>query len=215
MRLRHSQRGPAIWWALAFTTFTLGVQWLPGIPQSWPFDRSVYGAGAWWQLLTAQWVHWTSLHAAVNVLGFTVLLLAFQQLVAGRLQAVALLGGYAGVALVVAFDANCAHYAGASGALHGLLAGSAVALLLPSVTTPHTVVAPHVRTQWLGGWVLLGLAIKLWVQHGVANPSIPGWLGFATYYPAHEAGAVGGLIAVLLARGFQLGYRAAGPSSRP
>ena len=196
MHLQPSLRAPATWWALVFVVFTLGAQWLPGVADSWQFERHAYAAGAWWQLLTAQWVHWSNLHAAVNAMGFAVLLLAFQHLVAGRVQALALLGGYVGVALAIAWDANCARYAGVSGALHGLLAGSALALLLLPALEP--VAGQRARNQWLGGIVLLGLAIKLALQHGGANPSSPGWLGFATYYPAHEAGAAGGLVAVLL-----------------
>jgi rhomboid family GlyGly-CTERM serine protease len=211
MNQRLDLRRPVTWWALAFIAFTLGVQWLPGVAHSWQFDRSSYGAGAWWQLLTAQWVHWNSLHAAVNAMGFMVLMLAFQQLVAGRVQAMALLGGYAGVALVIALDADCAFYAGASGALHGLLAGSALALLLPTAATVRPMAIQSTRTQWLGGLVLLGLAIKLLVQHGGANGSSPGWLGFITYYPAHEAGAGGGLAAVLLAHALRQHRRSAGP----
>ena len=192
-------RAQAPWWALVLVVFTLAAQGWPGVPQSWQFERGAYAAGAWWQLLTAQWVHWSNLHAAVNAMGFAVLLLAFQRLVAGRLQALALLGGYAGVAMVIALDTHCARYAGASGALHGLLAGSALALLLPAWQPA----GPRRRAQWLGGLVLLGLVIKLALQHGAAQPSAPGWLGFAIYYPAHEAGAAGGLVAVLLVGALQ------------
>lgn len=212
MDLRPSMRAPATWWTLASVVFTLGAQWLPGVTESWQFTRTAYAAGAWWQLLTAQWVHWSNLHAAVNAVGFAVLLLAFQELVAQRIQALALLGGYAGVAMVVALDANCARYAGASGALHGLLAGSALALLLPA---QHSATGPRTKAQWLGGLVLLGLFVKLVAQHGGANPSSPGWLGFATYYPAHEAGAAGGLVAVLLVRVLQWHHRAANPGTGP
>ena len=208
--MRPLLRGQAMWWALAFAVGTLGAQWLPGLVESWPFERSAYAAGAWWQLLTSQWVHWGTVHAAVNAMGFAVLLLAFQHLVPGRTQALALLGGYAGVAFTVALDASCARYAGASGALHGLLAGSALALLL-SRSQP---VGSHARARMLGGLVLVGLVAKLLVQHGRANPLEPGWLGFATYYPAHEAGALGGLVAVLLAHAWQR-RRLAGPGRSP
>ncbi|MES2950216.1 MAG: rhombosortase [Pseudomonadota bacterium] len=187
-------------WSLVFVVVTLGQQWLPGAAEHWKFVRTAYGAGAWWQLLTAQAVHLSTVHAGVNALGLVVLLLVFRGLVAGRLQALALLGGYAGVALVLALDPDCVFYAGASGALHGLLAGSACALLLAPPPRP---LMPRARLQILGGCVLLGLAAKLLVQHFGGYGSSPGWLGFATYYPAHEAGAVGGLVAVLLARMFQ------------
>ena len=210
MRLLCSMRARVTWWVLAFLVFTLGVYWLPGITNSWQFARNAYTAGDWWLPLTAQWVHWSGLHAAINAMGFAVLLLAFQHLVTGRIQAIALLGGYAGVAIVIALDTNCARYAGASGALHGLLAGSALGLLLPP---QQPLARQHTHAQWLGGLMLLGLVIKLVVQHGGANAAIPGWLGFATYYPAHEAGAVGGLIAVLLTRVLQWRRRSANPGT--
>src|SRR6476659_2663614 len=74
-------------WALAFVAITLALQWLPDVAQRAQFARADYAAGAWWQLLTAQWVHLGPLHAVVNALGLVVLLLGFKGLVAGRLQA--------------------------------------------------------------------------------------------------------------------------------
>jgi rhomboid family GlyGly-CTERM serine protease len=194
MAERHRLGTGAGLWSLVFVAVTLGLQWLPGAAEHWQFVRTTYAAGAWWQLVTAQWVHLGSLHAAANALGLVVLLRVFQGLIPGRLQALALLGGYAGVALVLALDTDCTAYAGASGALHGLLAGSACALLASPPPPPMT----RQRMQILACCVLLGLAAKLLVQHFDASPSAAGWLGFATYYPAHEAGALGGLLAVLL-----------------
>lgn len=184
-------------WSLAFVAVTMALQWLPGAAQHWQFGRTAWAAGAWWQLLTAQWVHLSNLHAVANALGMVVLLRAFQGLVGGRWQALALLGGYAGVAVVLVLDANCTAYAGASGALHGLLAGSACAML----TSPPLQTAPmrRQRMHMLACCVLLGLAAKLLVQHFDAPPSAAGWLGFSTYVPAHEAGALGGVVAVLVA----------------
>ncbi len=200
MATRHRLASGAGLWSLVFVAVTLGLQWLPGAAEHWQFVRTAYAAGAWWQLLTAQAVHLSTLHAGVNALGLVVLLLVFRGLVAGRLQGLSLLGGYAGVALVLAQDPDCAFYAGASGALHGLLAGSACALLL--APSPRWLM-PRGRLQILGGCVLLGLAAKLLVQHFGDQMSSPGWLGFTTYYPAHEAGALGGLVALCLARAFQ------------
>lgn len=176
----------------------------------WQFDRVAYDGGAWWQVLTAQWVHWGWMHAAVNALGAVVLLLAFRGLVEGRLQWAALLGGYVGVAVVLVLDTGCAYYAGASGALHGLLAGSALGMLLG---TPHRHATPHARSRGVGAVLLVGLAVKLALQRWIGDPSAPGWLGIATYYPAHEAGAVGGLLAVLLVHAFWRG-RPTQPGSR-
>ena len=197
MTPRHGSRwARAAWlWSLAFVAVTLGLQWLPGAAQHWQFERAAWAGGAWWQVLTAQWVHLSGLHAAANALGMVILLKVFRGLVSGRLQALALLGGYAGVACVLVLDANCRFYAGASGALHGLLAGSACALL--TFQPPQRASMPRQRMHILGGCVLLGLAAKLLVQHFGTTSAVPGWLGFATYYPAHEAGALGGVLAVL------------------
>ena len=161
------------------------------------FVRTEFAAGAWWQLVSAQWVHLSWLHAGVNLLGLVVLLVAFHGLVFARLQCIALVGGLAGVAAVLAMDQDCAYYAGASGALHGLLAGCALSLIL----APSQVAPRRLRSRWLGWMVLAGLALKLVWQQAVGVVATPGWLGIATYYPAHTAGALGGLLAISLVRG--------------
>jgi rhomboid family GlyGly-CTERM serine protease len=193
MAERHTLLSGAGLWSLVFVVLTLGLQWLPGAAEQLQFVRPTYATGAWWQLFTAQWVHMGSLHAVANVLGMVVLLRAFQGLVSGRLQLLSLLGGYAGVAVVLALDPHCAVYAGASGALHGLLAGCAGALFISPPPPPMTRQRMHI----LACCVLLVLAAKLLVQHFDASPTATAWLGFATYYPAHEAGALGGLLAVM------------------
>lgn len=199
MAPRRSGVTGALWWSLGFVAVTLSVQYFSdgsGLTAQWPFTRSAYERGAWWQLISAQWVHLGWLHAGVNAVGMVVLLGAFAQLVDGRLQALALVGGYAGVALVIALDSHCDRYAGASGALHGLLAGSALALLLVSRGSAQASPA----SRLVAALVLTTLVVKLGWQHPVAGAAAaPGWLGFATYYPAHEAGTLGGCMAVLLA----------------
>lgn len=176
----------------------------------WQFDRVAYDGGAWWQVLTAQWVHWGWMHAAVNALGAVVLLLAFRRLVEGRLQWAALLGGYVGVAVVLVLDTGCAYYAGASGALHGLLAGGGLGLL---ISAPRHPAASRARFRGVGAVLLIGLAVKLALQRWSGDLLVAGWLGFVTYYPAHEAGAVGGLLAVLLVHTFAR-WRPAQPGGR-
>lgn len=176
----------------------------------WQFDRVAYDSGAWWLVLTAQWVHFGWLHAGANVLAAVVLLLAFRGLVLGRVQWAALLGGYVGVAVVLVLDTSCAYYAGASGALHGLLAGSALGLLLGTPQHPTT---SRARSRSVGVLLLIVLAVKLALQRWNGDPLAPLWLGIATYFPAHEAGAVGGLLSVLLVHTFWRG-RLAQPGSR-
>ncbi len=175
----------------------------------WQFDRVAYGGGAWWLVLTAQWVHFSWLHAGANALAAGGLVLTFRGLVDARLQWAAWLGGYVGVAAVLVLDTGCAYYAGASGALHGLLAGNGLGLLLAA---PRPA-ASSARSRLVGAGLLAGLVIKLVLQRWIGDPAMPGWLGIASYYPAHEAGAVGGLLAVLLVHAF-LRWRTAQPGSR-
>lgn len=156
------------------------------------FVRAEFQAGAWWQLLTAQWVHLSGAHALANAAGLAVLLMAVWGLLAPRWLLAAAVGGQLGVAVVLALDTHCTWYAGASGALHGLAAGAALGLLL----SPADRLPGRRPARWLGAGLLVGLAMKLVWQHGAE--AAPGWLGFPTYTPAHEAGALGGLTAVLV-----------------
>lgn len=165
------------------------------------FDRARYEAGAVWTLLSAQWVHFGVAHAALNAATMVLVVLALQGWVPLRLQGAALAGGYAGVALVIALDPHCMYYAGASGALHGLWSGSAVGLVLKRGQGRRG------ASVWMGAAMLLALAFKLWWQAwGGIHGSIGGeggglhlLMGVPTYYPAHMAGAIGGVVFAVLA----------------
>ncbi len=190
-----------------FVLGTLVAQWLSAQTSGGGmFVRTAYAAGAWWQLLSGQWVHFGYLHALANAAAAVVVALTLQGWVSPHRLGLALLGGYAGVAAALAWDSHCAVYAGASGALHGMLAGGALALWLSPSTT---VTRSHPwQGRLLAAALLVGLGIKMLVQHLLAAPGEPGWLGIATYYPAHEAGASGGMVALLLAYGWSRLHRA-------
>lgn len=192
--------------AVLFVLFTLGLQMWPGAAGWLRFDRASYEHGAVWQLLTSQWVHLTFWHAAGNAVALVVIVVASGLWLRWPIQLVALCGGYAGVALVLGLDPDCSYYAGASGALHGLLAGNAVALawLARPLHLPAGVSGSGARlptAAWIRGAAVavLGLmALKLWLQwEGVREASRGGW-GFPVYQPAHLAGALGGIGLVLL-----------------
>lgn len=174
--------------AVVFGVCTLGLQLWPGAAECLQFSRAHYAQGAFWQLLTAQWVHLSFGHALGNALAFAVIVLTSGCWLGWRAQLLALGGGYAGVALVLALDAHCSYYAGASGALHGLLAGNALRLVWGG----------RPQRQWTGLALLGGMALKLWWQSG-GMPAAPwgGW-SFPVYHPAHIAGALGGMGLVLL-----------------
>lgn len=187
---------PAVRWACVFAVWSAVAQMLSDQTGGWQFDRAHFDAGAWWQLLTAQWVHFGVIHAALNVICMGLMLQAFQGIVPPRVQGAALLGGYLGVACVVALDPACSYYAGASGALHGLWAGAAVALLVARQPAKRRINGGQI----LGAVLLIALWTKLGLQGGASqwgmpDVSVPGWSIIPVYYPAHGAGALGGGVA--------------------
>ncbi|MBK7002614.1 MAG: rhomboid family intramembrane serine protease [Rhodoferax sp.] len=178
----------ASWWSLVFAGVILGVQWTLGSGTTGHFVRPGYAAGDWWLLFSAQWVHLNAWHAGKNAVAMAVLPLAFRALVPVRWQWGALLGGHIGVAWVLALDLRCMYYAGASGALHGLLAGNIAYFLC--------ITQGNLRMVGTGWVLLLGLVLKLLLQRA------SGSVEQAIYYPAHEAGALGGIVMVLLVHRF-------------
>ena len=184
--------------AALFALALMGLQMWPGTSELLRFSRPSFEDGSVWQVVTSQWVHLSNWHAAGNVLAFVAIAFASAFWIRWPLQLLALGGGYAGVAIVLALDTSCNYYAGASGALHGLLAGNAVSLACASGTASSP---PSHRARLAAYLVLSVLILKLWLQ--TSNPwgaSLPanGW-SFPVYHPAHIAGALGGVVLVLMA----------------
>jgi len=209
-----------LWLAAIFVLLTLGLQLWPGASGLLRFYRPDYESGALWQLLTAQWVHLSGWHAAGNVLAFLAIVVASAFWLRWPLQVLALCGGYAGVALVIAFDPDCRYYAGASGALHGLLAGNAVAMLWTGGLRKQSAGRPLLpqgeasprAARHIAIAVLGLLAFKLWLQADRAGVAASVAWGFPVYQPAHIAGALGGMslvLGVLAARAWAAGKEAA------
>lgn len=191
--------------AAFFVLITLGLQMWPGASEMLRFSRSSYERGAFWQVLTSQWVHLSRWHAGGNALAFVVIILASGFWIRWPLQMLALCCGYAGVAVAVALDPNCSYYAGASGALHGLLAGNAVGMAwaarpLDRPAHDHGQAAGVASERWtrlVAIVVLAVMALKLWLQAGSMREAPLGGWGFPVYHPAHVAGALGGAVLVL------------------
>lgn len=193
----------------------LGLQLGPQLPELLKFSRPAYERGAVWQLFTSQWVHLNWPHTWVNGLVFAASLFGWRTWIGLRDQICALAGGMLGVALVLALDADCAYYAGLSGALHGLWAGNALTLLGQTFMPTDQSKLPQqrmrdVREGTMALLVLLLLVCKLWWQGNAALNPATGWLGIPVYWPAHEAGLAGGLLVmglVLLLRRTTSGCR--------
>ena len=154
------------------------------------YHRQAFLDGQWWLPLTAQLAHFNTPHALVNLLGAALLGCLFVPWLDWPQQAIALVGGVIGVALVVVLDTHCTYYAGASGALHGLAVGGAVFLL--RVAPAGDAVAKSVA------YLLLGCVLaKLGWQ--LSSPADTAAWGFPVYRWSHTAGALGGWLAACLA----------------
>lgn len=185
-------------WGGTLAALCAVLQLWPGASEALRFERLAFSQGAVWQPLSAQWVHLNWPHAAANAAAAVLLCWLLRPWMPLSRQLLALLGGWLGVAVLLVFDTRCAYYAGASGALHGVLAGAALHAL-----------AQAKPMRYVGAALLLGLVLKLGWQ-AMAQTAAPGWLGIPVYHPAHIAGAVGGAL-VLAACLLMQGLRAAPP----
>lgn len=169
------------------------LQLTPHAPDVLKFDRSAFDRGVLWPLLTSQLVHLSVAHAALNALSFMGSLLVWGRWVSLRHQLIGLAGGALGVAMVLVLDTDASYYAGLSGALYGLWAGNAIALLTPLSTVVEK--KPSLQAgnrQCATVLILAGLLIKLWLQGGNSPEPSLGWLQVPVYHPAHWAGLIGG-----------------------
>ncbi len=182
------------------------LQLWPGLPAAWRFERPRFEQGAWWELLSAQWVHLSLSHALANAVALLLIAGLLRPWLSRPLQYGLLAGALAGVALAIALDPACAYYAGFSGALHGWLGGAAAWLAgrrsSPDLAAPGAPSALPAETAESGpplAWprVMLGLlALKVGIE---STGWLPSAWSFAVYWPSHAAGlAAGGLVAGLM-----------------
>jgi rhomboid family GlyGly-CTERM serine protease len=149
------------------------------------YDRVALGAGEWWRVLTAHFVHLDWQHALLNALGLVLLWALFaRDYSPGRWAAIYSVAA-AGVSAGLWFlNPEVQWYVGASGALHGVMAAGTLA---------------HLRRGDLDGWIL---AVFIVAKLGYEQWS--GALPFSgtatTIVDAHLYGAVAGLALALVLR---------------
>ena len=183
------------------------LQLWPGLPAAWRFERARFEQGAWWQLLSAQWVHLSLPHALANAAALLLIAWLLRPWLSTALQFGLLAGAVAGVAAVIALDPGCSYYAGLSGALHGWLGGAAawlagrrsspdVAALRGPSAELHEAVQTGPPPAW--PWIMLALLVfKVGLESAGLLSAV--W-SFAVYRPSHAAGLAGGLLAACLMR---------------
>jgi rhomboid family GlyGly-CTERM serine protease len=147
------------------------------IAESWAFSRQAVAAGEVWRLAGASISHLSWLHLASNLAVFAAALLLLRA-VARPLEVLAVLAlcaiaSTAGLYLGTTLD----WYAGASGALYGLLAWS-------------TVRQPSPR----GLWLLLALTVNVVLDQGRSTS----WLGEPLAPQSHYWGLACGLALAIL-----------------
>ncbi len=167
---------------------------LQSLPASWRtallLDRDAFFAGAWWQLLSAHWVHLGWLHLAGNMLGLALLQQLFGSQLAGwRCWLGMVFIAIACSASLLAFSPQVQWYGGFSGVLTGLYVYAALAALP--------------QHKLLAGAVLCIIGTKVVAEqwHGIAI-SRSSFSAIPVVVDAHLYGALAGVVyAALMAAG--------------
>ena len=168
-----------------------GVLLLPELTGEWGrsalrYERTAVGAGEWWRLIAAHFVHLDLEHAVLNTLGLVLMWSLFARdyrpLQWLLIVAVTLAAIDAGLWFR---DPRVEWYVGASGALHGLMAAGTLA---------------HLRRGDLDGWILaVFIVLKLgYEQWSGALPFSES--GVPVVVNAHLYGALGGIAAAAIMR---------------
>ena len=147
------------------------------------FDRGAIGAGQWWRLLSAHFVHVDLEHAVLNSLGLVLMWALFARDYSPWRWAAIYCGSAIAVSLGLWFaNPELRWYVGASGALHGVMAAGTIA---------------HMRRRDLDAWIL-----ATFIVCKLAYEQSAGALPFAgtanTIVDAHLYGAIGGVVLALL-----------------
>jgi rhomboid family GlyGly-CTERM serine protease len=143
------------------------------------FDRAAIGAGQWWRLLSAHFVHLDGSHALLNGLGLVLMWALFARDYSPLRWAAIYLFAALTISVGLWFlDPGLEWYVGSSGALHGVMSAGTLA---------------HLRRRDLDGWILAAFIVAKLCYEQIAG-SMP-FAGTAnTVVDAHLYGAVGGLV---------------------
>ena len=153
---------------------------LGGGLETWGYARGAIEQGAWWRLLTGQFVHLNMAHLGLNALGLLgVVSLWHQALCGGRPLAYSLVLALSISAGLWLFQPSLAFYAGASGVVHGLFV---MGLMLSS----------EIKKPWRA-LAATAFIIKLYAETQLPSTSAE-LIGAPVIYSAHQFGAFSALI---------------------
>lgn len=177
-RLTQAQRSWLLIAAVAlFTVIAQGADWSPWLR----YDRTAVSQAEVWRLSSAAFVHLSWPHLALNLAGLVLLGLLFAAPLRTTAFGLSLLLCALGVGLGLhLFSTDVQSYVGLSGALHGLFAVGAFAMLREK------------RTPRFGLVLLAGLVLKLgWEWFAGARP-MSELIGGVVIIEAHSYGAISG-----------------------
>ena len=159
-----------------------------------------------WRCWTAAWVHWSAGHRLANVAGAALVAVLGLRVPCDRLDSLAWFVAWPLTHLGLWLQPGLAHYGGLSGVLHAGVVVAAVALLLRE----------RGARRWLGGAVLLGVALKVVLEQPWHGPlqRVAGW-DIAIAPGAHLSGALMGLGCALLAAAWRRRHPAALQTTQP
>ena len=176
-----SERARAVVLALAIALLCTLLQGA-GLVEALRFDRAEIDAGAWWRLLSGNFVHLGASHLGMNLVGLALVVsLVWGRFGAAEWAVVTLFGSLVvGIGLYV-LNPEIGWYVGFSGTLHGLIVAGSVADL-----------RHYPRSAAL---LLLLIAGKLaWEQYAGALPGSEATAGGRVVVDSHLYGAVGGAL---------------------
>ena len=153
-----------------------------GLVELLRFDRGEIDAGAWWRLLSGNFVHLGSAHLMMNLVGLALVVsLVWRRFSAAEWIVITLLCSSVVGGGLYALNPEIGWYVGFSGTLHGLIVAGSVADL---------------RHYPRSAAVLLALIAGklLWEQYAGALPGSEATAGGRVVVDSHLYGAVGGAL---------------------
>jgi rhomboid family GlyGly-CTERM serine protease len=185
--LKSLNANRAYGWALLGVCALLGIIELAGEPlrAAWSYQRTAIGAGEWWRVITAHFVHLDANHALLNTLGLVLMWALFARDYSPlRWVAIYLVSSLAISFGLYVFDPHVEWYVGATGAQHGVMTAGTLA---------------HLRRRDLDGWILAAFILAKLSYEQIAG-SMPFAGSANTLVDAHLYGAIGGLALALFLR---------------
>lgn len=190
--MKASPPGPnhrTAWPALAVTAAVLAALQLGGetVALALRYDRDLVAAGEWWRWITASFVHAGWSHLGINLAGLAIAGLTIGDALEIRRYTLCLAISLPAVTLGLwLWSPGVQWYLGASGVLHGLF------------VTGGLLLAARRRAE--GAGLLALVAAKLaWEQVFGPIPGSAATAGVRVIVNAHLYGALGGLLAAVLA----------------